>query len=629
MATLTNPVPTKGLAYELSSNGTYYTCTGIGTATETDVVIASEIDGIPVTEIAEYAFESCSNLTSVIIPDSVTSIGSSAFEWCDSLTSITIGKGVTNIGGYAFSECSSLTDVYITDIAAWCKISFNDSNTANPLNYAQNLYLNGTLVTELVIPSGVTSIGNYAFYEYDSLTSITIPDSVMNIGDNAFSYCSRLTSVTIGNGVTSVGVSVFEGCNSLTSITIPDSVMSIGSSAFCWCSSLIQVIMGKNLTTIYEHAFSECFNIKQILFERGIKEIKSQAFSGCDQITTVYLPRGVKVAEDAFEDSVKLIYVPELLDFIGFTYNGKHSHYDFGIYRTSDGSRYNNDLVPSMNDKTADIPGGDGQYFFNTTYKNRTFSIPIAFDGLTEKKYHEMRKWLNGREIHELIFDELPYKIYSAKVTGTPQLKTICFDDENGQRVYKGEGTIQFTCYYPFAHTPDGQKGLADYPQGIYSNLEEWKTASGLDENFVIGSNNGDLPAPFTFKMDGNVKNGDKLKVGVLEITIKQDCSDIEWDSKTGLVCAIIGDSTDTKKPIQYSGRSYGTIPTEGINPEDICYITSYLDEQTETEIKRKFDINNKIYDWQLMDGGTEYAWDYIDDDELQTLTLDYDFWYY
>lgn len=78
-------------------------------------------------------------------------------------------------------------------------------------------------------------------------------------------------------------------------------------------------------------------------------------------------------------------------DFFGFTYNGKHSFDDFGIYRTSDGNRYNDNLVPQMTDKTADVPGGDGQFFFYTTHKTRQFSISIAFDKLSDKKYREMR----------------------------------------------------------------------------------------------------------------------------------------------------------------------------------------------------------------------------------------------
>lgn len=145
------------------------------------------------------------------------------------------------------------------------------------------------------------------------------------------------------------------------------------------------------------------------------------------------------------------------MDFIGFSFNGKHSYDDFGVYRVSDGSRYNDNLIPTMTDKTADVPGGDGQYFFKTNYKTRQFSVSIAFDRLTEEKYRQMRQWLDGQTIHDLVFDELPYKSYSAKVSGTPQLKTLCFD-EDGQRIYKGEGIIQFTCYYPFAHSTKPRK---------------------------------------------------------------------------------------------------------------------------------------------------------------------------
>ena len=151
------------------------------------------------------------------IPDSITSIGDYAFNGCSNLTSVTIGNGVTSIGYEAFGYCSSLTSVCITDLAKWCGISFN-TDGANPLFYAHNLYLNGEKVVNLTIPDGVTSIGNYAFIGCSDLTSVTIPDSVTSIGGFAFRDCIGLTSVTIPDSVTSIGVNAFYGCSGLTSV---------------------------------------------------------------------------------------------------------------------------------------------------------------------------------------------------------------------------------------------------------------------------------------------------------------------------------------------------------------------------------------------------------------------------
>lgn len=145
-------------------------------------------------------------------------------------------------------------------------------------------------------------------------------------------------------------------------------------------------------------------------------------------------------------------------DFMGFTYNGKHSYRDLGIYRVSSGDRYEETFTPTFQEKTASVDGMIGQYYFGQNIQSKQFNISFAFDHLTEGGIRLLKQTFNGDGIHDLIFDEHPYKVYSAKVTGSATMKTICFELEEG-RVYRGEGTITFTCYYPYAHTPHSLLG--------------------------------------------------------------------------------------------------------------------------------------------------------------------------
>jgi len=153
--------------------------------------------------IGEYAFQGCSGLTSVTIPNSVTTIGYSAFNYCNGLTSITIPDGVTSIGSGAFQFCSGLTSVTIPNSVTTIEVgAFYDCSG----------------LTSITISNSVTTIGDYAFYDCSGLTSVTIPSNVTTIWNFAFSYCAGLTSVTLSESVTTIGEDAFDGCNQIKQI---------------------------------------------------------------------------------------------------------------------------------------------------------------------------------------------------------------------------------------------------------------------------------------------------------------------------------------------------------------------------------------------------------------------------
>ena len=184
-----------------------------------------------VTTIGYRAFRKCTGLTSVTIPNGVTIIGSEAFSYCNNLTSINIPSSVTNIGMYAFLYCN-FSAVYITDLAAWCNIDFED----NPLSYTHHMYLNGIEVNELVIPYGVKIIKKNAFIYCNSFSSVSIPNSVTTIGYNVFKICENLKNVSIGSGIAKIEGWAFSGCSALEDIyCYATNVPTTSSDAFEGC----------------------------------------------------------------------------------------------------------------------------------------------------------------------------------------------------------------------------------------------------------------------------------------------------------------------------------------------------------------------------------------------------------
>ncbi len=153
----------------------------------------------------------------------------------------------------------------------------------------------------------VTSIGDFAFYDYSNLQSVTIPESVTSIGDFAFYDCSNLQSVTIPNSVTSIGESAFKDCSSLQSVTIPNSVTSIGDYAFHYCSSLQSVTIPNSVTGIGGSVFRHCSSLQSVTIPNSVTSIGNDAFLGCSNLESVTIPNSVtSIGDHAFDDCARL-----------------------------------------------------------------------------------------------------------------------------------------------------------------------------------------------------------------------------------------------------------------------------------------------------------------------------------
>ena len=256
------------LKYEISNKQVTVTgCTG----SDNILMIPSEIEGLPVTAIAENAFAGNTDIAICILPDSIETVGARAFSTCPNLSNLSIGKKVSSIGDYAFTACPAL--------------SFISVNSGNPAysNIDGSLYENGSTLllyaggAEAKIYDKTKTIGKGAFFGKAEVVSVDIPESVTSIDDHAFS-----------------------GCLSLKSADIPDTVTKLGKGCFMSCSSLESVTFGKSLAAVPENCFHSCNSLKSVSLTENMTSIGNDAFYSCTDLEGLYIPSSVTtIGKDA------------------------------------------------------------------------------------------------------------------------------------------------------------------------------------------------------------------------------------------------------------------------------------------------------------------------------------------
>jgi len=344
-------------------------CQNIGTWFKGSISVKEVMFGDSVRIIDDNAFENCSSIESLTIPFGVSSIGAAAFKGCSSLkniefnakdcyiknksespfcilpsvenikfgdgvkaipnnltrdlelNSITFGNNVIEIGANAFVR-AKIKSVYISDISKWCKIQLGNKE-ASPLLYADNMFVDGSLVNSITIPNSVSSISDYAFYGFKGYSSLTIPSSVNDIGIEAFANCeglkrlvfnikeceslknsepfkfSSLEDVVIGNEVLRIPDYFLYNCTKVKSVSIGEKVSHVGKYAFSGCDSLTDVILPNCVETIGEACFMSS-GVKNVILSEALTAIPKWAFKGC-HIGSIILPKSItSLGEESF-----------------------------------------------------------------------------------------------------------------------------------------------------------------------------------------------------------------------------------------------------------------------------------------------------------------------------------------
>lgn len=262
-----------------------------------------------VSAIGNSAFEGCSSITNVVLPEHITSIGDYVFSDCPNLTEATISTGV-KLAPHTFQKCSSLTTVSLpSDLKEIPDFAFGDCKALASIDIPKSVvrigngaFLNCVSLESIDIPDGLTDLGAYSFKNCETLTSVKIPAGITSIGDHTFFYCSKLKDVELPANLTSIGgfafyyasvgdfewptslesIGTYAFCaNELTELNLPNSVKSIGRGAFCWCDKAVTLTVPEGIEEIPDDAFRYCQKLKTVTLPSSLTTIAKRAFANC------------------------------------------------------------------------------------------------------------------------------------------------------------------------------------------------------------------------------------------------------------------------------------------------------------------------------------------------------------
>ena len=320
---------------------------------EVDGIYYKVVDDISNVVTVTYKGESCNTYAdeyvgAVVIPDNITyrsinytveQIDAEAFSGCSKITSITIPASVWHVGVGAFGGCSGLKEVHISDLSGWCELSFcdvADDAGDSPLNYAEGLYLNGKLITDLVVPEDVIEMGAHSFEGYKNLRSVVFHKGISAIHKSAFLNCTNLTDITFTDEVEYIGPYTFDGTPwyenkpdgevyigkllykykgempSNTSIVVKDGTEYICQSAFDCCEGLTSITLPSSLKQIHDYAFNGCDNLKEVHCKSITPPSINSSYNNFHNEVVIYVPKGTR---EAYREASRLFENVVEIDF--------------------------------------------------------------------------------------------------------------------------------------------------------------------------------------------------------------------------------------------------------------------------------------------------------------------------